>query len=714
MRISDATQWRHWAAVALTVCLASASMASAEKGPLPASSLTREDTAAVSLGPPIQGLPLNSAIAHRGLIYIFTMDVSPTRILVYDPEARELVRQIQFPPGSGNRTWATTVAGDTLYIGQDGVAGGRPNLFALDLADQESAPKPVAHVPPDGDFWALASDPDGILYAATRVERTLFRIDPSRPLGERVTPIPFSDESFRGTRHEVTALAWDDGLLLAGLRGRERGGSARLLQIDPADLDEGGVARTLDLTRWETGDHGALQGQGVYRIAIAGEQLLLGLQGSSNIPATFVRFVRETATQYNTTGRRPWKPVPAQITPFDGEGAITTFLTIDDPDSFLVAGNTTGTVYRVGPGGTSELAQPVVAAPIRALVGGSPRPVGVTSAAMVWQLSSADSDPEISFDDLIELGAPGDSPVRPHSIAQMGDWLVAGGNNILQAQNLSTGERERFTLSGEAKAMSTDGEAAYIVTYPKGQLWRYVPGGGPPELIADWPDIENRPWGIAWDERRGRALVTTQSDYRDFGTLYTIDPGLPANERIVREQRAVTGTDTPSRHGRAVGVAGDRILVGSNGNNPTLVSIDAKTGEAGPLTYPAPGLGNIQAIVGSPDGTRAHLLTAGGWWLVVDSMTGAVSRRQHVLPEGNAGDLAMRHGMLHAVSATRLVVVDPEDGTSRTVSTFPAALSHLNQKNVALFARDHAGCEVIVLAGSDLRRIHCGCLSASP
>ncbi len=666
------------------------------------------DTEPASLGPAIQGLPLNSAVAHNGLVYMFTMDVSPSRIYVYDPEKRSLRREIRFPPGSGNRTWATEVVGDTLYIGQDGVGGNRENLFALDLSDAAGTPQPVAHVPPDGDFWDLTSCPEGFLYAATRVERTLFRIDPRRPRGERVSPIRFSDASFPRTRHEVTALLWDGGVLLAGLRGREQGGTARLLRINPDRVDDAGMAATTDLTRWGPGDDGRLQGQGVYHMAIDGDQWLLGLQGSGNQPATFVRFEREAGPVGEPSEPRPWNPVPSQVTPLPDESAVTSFARIDASNDFLVAGNTTGTVYLIGPEGMSAVAQPVPFAPIRALIGDSGRAIGVTSATIVWQLDSAAPDPGILLDDLIELGAPGDTPVRPHAIERVGDRLVAGGNNVLQTLHLDTGERERFAISGEAKAMTTDGNGVYIATYPKGQLWHYDPESGATEVLVDWPDIENRPWGITWDPERGHVIVTTQSDYRDYGSVYTIDPSQPREKRIVREQRAVTGTDAGSRHGRAVAVAGDRLLVGSNGNSPTLASIDLSTGEVTSLTSPAPGLGHIQAIVGEPDGTRAHLLTAGGWWLAVDPRDGTVTQRAHVLPDGNAGHLAMRDRTLHAVSADHLVLIEPRTGTSRTVARFPAAISHLNQRNAVRFDRDMRQCDVFVLTGSQLARIPCG------
>ena len=641
----------------------------------------------------VSGFPVSSAVRAGDLVYLFSLDLSPARIVAYDPVAGRVAgKPVAIPHGS--RIWATEVIGAVIYFGAWGT-GSNPNLFSFNT--ETNTLRTLGHIPGDGEFWTLASDGEGRLYAGTRKPNVVFQIDP-RETPAAITPLPFAhdlaDESgtvYRDAgggvlRHQVTSLAWREGKLLVGL-GREL---ARVLEVDPEN-----PGATRDLTPPLIRDH-----KGVHGMQLVNGELLIGTEAGPANQAFFLRG-KFAGDREETTVEWAAAPVPA-------EGLLRVFAPTAEPGTYLAAGTVTGSLFNVTvsaigktPPPVTEHARPFPHSPIRALFAEADGFLGVSAAPRVWKIN--DRGDVILSDGLIGEGEGrlSGEPVRAQSAILAAGHVVAGGNNVVQTRLLAgktNAEPVRIAIPGEPKALATDGRTVYAAIYPTGQLWAFEPGD-PASLrkIADWDNDANRPYAALWHDGKVYVAVKRDTGAR-FGVVLAIDPAQadPARAVVDFADRA-GGGDTPSRHPHSLATDGRHLYVGSNGATPVfsvrdLTNLERELWRLAGDDF-APGAGHAQAMVVWEN--QIHALTARGWWIVIDLEKRKVVHRGQVIP-GGAGHLEAVEGRLLAVGPNHLVEIDPDTRENRVLVEGLRAQSHLKGGNIVLTEDDGS---VLVLGG---------------
>lgn len=599
------------------------------------------------LGPAVSGFPANMAEQVDDRLFVASMGLEPARLVELDLADHTVVDTVTIP--TGLRTWAMTALGSSLYVGMWGSPSGEPNLYRLDV----DAGRIHGHaaVPSRGEFWALAASPEGrTLYAGTRRTGVVFLVDPDNgALGEVAFPAPEDSQ--------VTALIGTHPTLYAGSGRRQAGLVA---------IDRPSSAATPILPDELAG------AVGVYDLAVDAEVVVAATQGD---PARLAIIDRTDPGSYTI------------VEP--GDEAILGGLVLDG-DTLFFAGIQSGTLYRVGRDGgePEELAVPVPGAPTRRLFRTSAGLLGVAGPGLVW---SYDLDRgEVALTNLLDAGAEG-GPERPQSLAVGSEGVAAGTNNAIEIHPLDGDSSRRVTVPGEPKSMTarggsgagTDDGAIYLAVYSNGQALRVDPGADEPALVADWPDVQNRPRVIHRHADSGRLLVGTSSDFAGGGALVVIDeagPDVTLHTDPLGDRQAV---ESLASHG-------DLALVGGLGDEARLAGWDPVAGQKRWEAVPVPGGGAITGLAVA-DG-RLFALTAQGALVTVDPDSHRATDRRD-LPLGTAGELLLAGGRLYAVGTDALVRVDPStldhdtlvDGLDATLFTRPLVRAD-RQQRLYLFA----------------------------
>lgn len=577
------------------------------------------------LGPAVSGFPANMAEQVDNRLFVASMGLEPARLVELDLAGHTVVDTVTIP--TGLRTWAMTALGSSLYVGMWGSPSGKPNLYRLDV--DTGRIHGHAAVPSRGEFWALAASPEGrTLYAGTRRTGVVFLVDPDNgALGEVGFPAPEDSQ--------VTALIGTHPTLYAG-SGRRRAGLVA--------IDRPSSAATSILPE-ELAD-----AVGIYDLTVDADVVVAATQGD---PARLAIIDRTEPGSYTI------------VEP--GDEAILGGLVLDG-DTLFFAGIQSGTLYRVGRDGgdLEELAVPVPGAPTRRMFRTTAGLLGVSGPGLVWSYD-LDRD-EVALTNLLDAGAEG-GPERPQSLAVGREGAAAGTNNAVQLHPFDGGSSRRVTVPGEPKSMTAVDGAVYLAVYSNGQALRLDPGADEPVLVADWPDIQNRPRIIHRHAGSGRLLVGTSSDFAGGGALVVIDEaghGVTLHTDPLGDRQAV---ESLASHG-------DLALVGGLGDDARLAGWDPAAGQKRWEAIPVPGGGAITGL--AADEQRLFVLTAQGALVTVDPDSHRATDRRD-LPLGKAGELLLTDGWLYAVGTHALVRVDPAtlahdtlvDGLDATLFTRP-------------------------------------------
>ena len=612
-----------------------------------------------SLGVAAPGFPVNSAELVGNKLFVFSIDLDPARLVVYDTDTKQATTKT-IP--TGRRTWAVhaSAVDRQVYFGQDG-----PPYSIYRTSDSGAGGiRHVVDIPNVTELWDVTSDDQGNLYVGTSASRTVFRItDPASdaPRRERLTFDGPGGGS--GTGGQVTQVEWHDGDLYVGT-GR---GTGNLLRIaDVADW-EGSAAVTAE--RLALGE----EFFGIYSLEVTDQLVVAGTESPARV-AIFDRALYEPqqpqqngddSDDEGSSAPVVHHELRAVIAPPSPllEGAITALVVADDGGVYS-AGRSQGVIYATPPSadrmelvGPELQPSPAPESPTRAmfLQGGGAELIGVAAPSVVWA-SSLDGG-EFRLDSLVSAGAPS-APTRPQSIGVAGNRLMVGTNNSITIHDPSAGTREAVAVPGEPKALERVGAHLYIGLYPTGSLHRLEPTTRRTSTVGTWDDDHGRPTDLHFDALNNRLQATAQvtSNSSAAGALITFDP---ANDWTF-------GVNTDfSRPGlRALTSHGDRTIVGTVGSSARLEA--RRTDSGAPLwsTTPVPNGGDITGLV--TVGDRIHGLTSGGYWFVVRPSDGRVISIRQVL-DGRAGQLAHDGGWLYAVTRECLVAIDLERGRVETL-----------------------------------------------
>lgn len=602
------------------------------------------------LGPAVSGFPANMAERVDNRLFVASMGLEPARLVELDLASHTVVNTVTIP--TGLRTWAMTSLGSALYVGMWGSPAGEPNLYRVDT--DSGRIRGHAAVPSRGEFWALAASPEGrTLYAGTRRTGVVSLVDPDNgALGEVEFPAPADSQ--------VTALVGTHPTLYAGSGRRQAG----LVAIDRAS------SAATPILPEELAD-----AVGVYDLAVDADVVVAATQGD---PARLAIIDRGDPDSYTV------------VEP--GDEAILGGLVLDGHTLFF-AGIQSGTLYRVGRDGgdAEEIAVPVPGAPTRRMFGTTAGILGVAGPGLVWSYD-VDHD-EVALTNLLDAGAQG-GPERPQSLAVGSEGPAAGTNNAIEIHPYDGGSSRRVIVPGEPKSMTASGGhgdgspagnegAIYLAVYSNGQALRVDPGADEPVLVADWPDIQNRPRIIHRHADSGRLLVGTSSDFADGGALVVIDEAgqsLTVHTDPLGDRQAV---ESLTSHG-------DLALVGGLGDDARLAGWDPVAGQKRWEAVPVPGGGAITGL--AVDERHLFVLTAQGALVTVDPDSHRATGRRD-LSVGDAGELLLADGWLYAVGTQALARVDPStldhdtlvDGLDAALFTRPLVRTDLQQR-LYLFA----------------------------
>lgn len=606
-----------------------------------------------NLGPAVSGFPANMAARLGERVFVASMGLDPARVVAFDPGADAVVDTVEIP--TGLRTWAMATLGSSVYLGMWGSPAGQPNLYRYDTASGRVTGH--ATVPSRGELWALAASPEGrTLYAGTRRTGTVYLVDPDNgALGEVAFPAPEGSQ--------VTALIGTHPTLYAGT-GR---GQAELVAID-RPTGEATSILPAELA-------GAV---GVYDLAVDAEVVVAATQGD---PARLAVVDRADPSSY-------------RVVEPGGEAILGSVVL--DGEAVFFAGLESGTLYRLdrGSGEVDALAVPVPGAPTRRLFRTDRGLLGVAGPGLVWSYDLDGGEPEVT--DLQAAGAEG-GPERPQSLAVGAAHAAVGTNNAVELHPLDGGRSRRVVVPGEPKTMTAlgprvgDEDAFYLAVYSNGQALRLAPDADAPWLIADWPDVQNRPRVIHRHADSRRLLVGTSSDFAGGGALVVIEQaveGLDVHTDPLGDRQAV----------ESLASFGDLALVGGLGDDARLAGWDPVAGRKRWETVPVPGGGAITGL--AADGGTVHVLTAGGALVAVDADSRRVTGRRD-LPLGRAGELLLADGWLYAVGSEALARVDPSTLEHEVLVGGLAATGLFTRP---LVRRDADG-RLYLFAGLDLLRV---------
>ncbi|MEX0658757.1 MAG: PQQ-binding-like beta-propeller repeat protein [Egibacteraceae bacterium] len=560
-----------------------------------------------NLGPAASGFPANAAEWVGDRLYVVTLGLQPALLAEYDPARRVVTATRRIP--TGLRCWGMATIGRRLYLAMWGTGDGEDNLYCFDTdARTLEGFRPVKAV-----YLSMAVGPDGqVVYLGTTRSGV---VHAWRPDTGAVSELRFEDTS----GSEVTALAATAHTLYVGL-GRKQAG---LVAIDRSS----GAARHI-LPRELAG------GVGVYSLAVSGEVIAAGTQDQ---PAAIGLLDRDDPADY-------------RIIDPGGEHAIGAIAFHERMVYF--SGISSGTLYGFDQdrGELASLATPVASTPTRRTRRLGTALVGVTAPGVVFDYDLESGG--VIRTDLLAAGAEG-GVERPQSLAVIGPEaagddavVVVGTNNAAQVHGGGGSGARRMVVSGEVKTATAIGPAAYLATYPSGQLWRTT--GGPAwhaEQVADWPDAYNRPRAIHHDAEAGLLLIAANADFTGGGALVVTD----SSGTLLHVHADPLGE---GQEPNAVTAFEGAAVLGGVGDDARLVALDPRTGRRLWGTVPVPGGGRISGLACRD--RAIYGLTRNATLFRLDATTREVTKTV-TLAGGRTGEVLVHGDAVYAVDGRRLV-----------------------------------------------------------
>jgi outer membrane protein assembly factor BamB len=603
-------------------------------------------------GAAVRGMPLNSGVRVGDRLYVFSLDVTPSRILEYDLGTERVLRSVPVP--TGTRTWATHVLDGVVYFGQWGTTSQEANLYRFDPARDDV--EAVATVPTGGEFWSLTSDADGLLYAGTATPGQLATIDPETGV---VGTMAFEQPEAASSAH-VTQLVHHDGRLFLGLGRQAPRLLVRHLEGEPT---------TEDITPEELRDEVG----GIYSLDVDDDLLAVGTQQDGAHLA-----VLANAPGYD----------PVHVARFDEEPVISAARIRGT--TVYAAGNGTGTLYALDleRSAVRRLDTPVPYAPTRTLLPVGEHLYGVSGAMALWRHDPAEGTSVVR--DVTSIGVAGE-PLAPQSLSVGPAESVVGVNNAVFLRSVADPTRTRRAfVPGEPKAGIDVGDDHYVVNYPHATLWR-VPPTGEPTLEADWTDEFNRPRHLHHDAANRRLLIAARPAFatETSGGLITFDL-ISGDVEVFADPMGPVSVERATAYE-------ELAIIGGNSANAGVAAL-GPTGDVVWAVDAVPGEGRVTGLVVAGD--TVYGLSNRGWLFSLDARTGASTHPPVRVLGTGAGELAWKAGALYAVNGDNLVAVDPV-----TYRVHPVATNLAADAFNGPMVRADSECRLYVLRGRELVRI---------
>lgn len=666
--------------------------------------------ALTEFGTAAEGFPVSSAERLGDKLYVFSFDLSPSRLVVYDLNATEhdeaIERIVQIP--NGRRTWAVHAPdpdGNLLYFGQDAPQN---NLYRYDAATGRV--QQVASITGITEMWDLTSDDQGRIYIGTSNHRTVFRYTPATGGVERLSFVGQDGQSVNG---HVTQLAWDDGVLFVGTgrTSNSTGDDARLVAIDTEAWTAASPA-----TAYRLPDIGS--GFGVYDLEVSDALIVAGLErwpypGNN---ASLAVFDRPTDTQTPGVEQPGVEQLVADlslrsggvITPPVSESAFTSVAIGPDlgaGSTVHVAGRSKGTIYDLAPHAT-QLTQrfdepPAPESPTRRLLVAGTELIGAAAPATIWRDPIDSLEPEPAIYNLVDAGAPS-QPIRPQSLAAGGGHIAVGSNNSITLHQPAASKRIT-AVPGEPKVMHVVDGNLIAGLYPTATL-RHVTLADPypGETIGDWDNLFGRPTDIHHDrEGSGQLLlsaqVTTNSSARGAVVNFGLNP--PSLDALYEQPAAERGASAITTWGSQT------IVGGTSADGRVAARPTASTSGEHPLwsVVPVPGGGNITGLVTVDD--HVHGMTEDGRWFTLDpAADGHVTNLRRVFG-ATTGRIAAHGDWVYAVTRDCLVAIDTVRMRAETLHGSLGANTFGPHTLAIDVDRGPGVADVYVIRGNDLVRL---------
>lgn len=603
-----------------------------------------------NLGPASEAAPIVTGRVVSGDAFTVTRGVEPPRLARTDLDTGQVTETTELPTGSG--AWASTVAGETLWVGTYNPA----HLYRYDTSTSEL--DKVAELAGEQFIMDAAADDSGRVYVGTYPSASVYQYDPAtgeiRDYGS-VAP---------GERY-VRSIAVVGDTVYAGV-----GSHARLVALNTE------TGERTDLTPEElTGESFVYAMAANEDVVVAGTEpsgLLAIIDRSNPADYTIVETGRKTVDAIKVSGR-------------------TVYFTTRS-DGALWA-------YHRDTGELEELAVPSTGDETRTLTRRGNELIGFAGSGAVWQYNLESGDVQVT--DLLEAGHPA-APEPPQSIHYAADSVFVGGHWSVTKHDPATGETYRFRAPGEPKAMESARGRVYAAMYPSAQIWRFDPTSPTPttEYVATIPNDQTRPRDMAFHPRLGVLAIGSQPDYGVLGgslSLLDVRTGdLRSYRNIIKDQSISAVAVTPRR---------DAIFVGSEirggiGSVPKadeahVAAFDPETEELLWEVAPVPDAPAINSMTLVDD--RLVGVTTTGEAFALDPDTGDVLARADF---GRQTELHNVDGTLYGVDVQRLSTIDPVNLT-RTVLQGGLGSDWFTGPHLA--ADDVCG--VYVLDGRDLTRV---------
>jgi hypothetical protein len=690
--------------------------------------------------PPIQ-YPATNAVRTSDGLEVLSNDLSPARSARLD-DSGQLTATASIAGGS--RSWAITRHAGEVYVGQWGVPDGAANVYAFsEAASGDRTATPVATVPVDNEFWSLAADDQGRLYAGSDAHRAadlapdehlLHRIDPAADPAERLTPITFTvppipttDARFAAAstdgavlRGDIKQVVWHDEVLYVGTG--QITGATRLYEL--RDLDAAAGPQVTDITPDALLPRGG-DARAVFSLAVDDRVIAVGSHAADATDARIIALDRTDPDRVLADA-----PLESQsrvdAVAIGDERVLGVAFPSGDLHTVEVATPDdeadTPTVPTAPTTRSVNLGAPVADTSTRYLEVHDGRVTGVAATGTVWQLDAADRvERRVQIADL--RGTPA-AAGRAQSLTATDTHLAVGSNNAVWVRALGTDRSDPVAVAGEAKALASRGSLVYAATYPTGELWRIDPRTGDAAIIADWDNRWNRPAAMAIDADRGLAYILAANDEqrrpladgRDETTAGALI-GIDLTDGEVRYQLPLTdGTGAEGfLAGTAVAVqpSGDVVIGDLDGrlqritaasSSPQVVWRHAVGEAAADGRRVAPRIVSVHA-----DGQSVAATTAsagddeGPARLHLDATDGAVLTTSSVdrFDGATLGATALL-GPVHVLTkATSVVAVDRGQDRAVRLAELPRAQTFSGRPVLAVTG----GCVLHLIAGHDLTQL---------
>jgi hypothetical protein len=582
------------------------------------------------LGHAVPGIafPLTSAIRTSvGSIEVHSQDLSDSRGARVEPDG-SITATTRIP--AGTRTWAAAERGGHVYVGQWGT-GTAPNLFRYPIdasAGAERVATPVATLRTGNEFWGLAADDAGRLWAGTRghlnaefreqaglkvsgiedPRHVVHRVDQLDTSEARVVPVVFGAPNLpttaAGQRPDVKQVDAHDETLYVGL-GQQANG-ARLYAFAPGDRREVPQDEVRDLT-----PASVRSATSIFTLQVTDDHIALGTEGTTTTDARLVVLDRAS------------EQVLVDVA-LDGERRVDA---IGLADGRVVATVLTGRIYEAAfptePGDTDgggPTDEPVVTtadvydAPLPGqfsryveLDGATIR--GITNRGLVWTRSP---DGDVDVVNLVDTGAPVDAGL-PHSLHVGTSDVVVGSTSAVTLRSRAAQDPAPRTvaLQGEAKAVtSAPSGDSYVATYPNAQLWRIEAGGDIAETLQGWTGEFTRPAGAVHDPRRNEVHIIAREEGNQVSEEKLDECGRFVGRFQYRASRLFSISTVAPGDGQAPGkpllrpsgrtVEASSLAVGSSGGRSQVFVGDTRGG-----VQRVDAVSGSQAWYAEPDEARA-------------------------------------------------------------------------------------------------------------